>query len=85
MTTYFVGNYYEVSGSTVTKYYYAGTSRVAMSVNGSVSYLLSDRLGSTSITTDANGVQVSELRYKACPLCSAPGCCAREMCATQRA
>ena len=27
-TTYFVGNYYEVTGSTVIKYYFAGTQRI---------------------------------------------------------
>jgi YD repeat-containing protein len=63
--TTFVGNYYEVSGSTVTKYYFAGASRVAMSVNGTMSYLLSDQLGSTSITTNAAGTKIAELRYKA--------------------
>jgi hypothetical protein len=29
-----------------------------------VEYLLGDHLGSTSITTDTNGVKVSEMRYK---------------------
>jgi hypothetical protein len=33
VTTRFVGNYYEVTGSTVTKYYYAGASRIAMRWN----------------------------------------------------
>lgn len=33
-TTYFVGNLYEVSELIVTKYYYAGASRVAMPVGG---------------------------------------------------
>jgi hypothetical protein len=28
-TTYFVGNHYEVTGSTITKYYYAGSQRIA--------------------------------------------------------
>ena len=68
VTTTFVGNYYEVSSapvSGVTKYYYAGASRVAMNVNGTVSYLLSDQLGSTSITADGNGNKLTELRYKA--------------------
>jgi RHS repeat-associated protein len=65
VTTTFVGSYYEVSGSTVTKYYYAGASRIAMSVNGTVSYLLSDQLGSTSITTNATGTKIAELRYGA--------------------
>ena len=36
-----------------------------MGVNGTVSYLLTDQLGSTTITTDASGLKVSELRYKA--------------------
>jgi RHS repeat-associated protein len=34
----------------------------------SVEYLLGDHLDSTSLTTDANGAKVSELRYKLCPL-----------------
>ena len=68
-TTTFVGAYYEVTGSTVTKYYFAGTQRVAMrkyTVPSSmaVEYFLGDHLGSTSITTDANGAKVSEMRYK---------------------
>ncbi len=47
----------------VTKYYFAGAQRVAMRKNGSLSFLLSDHLGSTSITTDAAGTKTSELRY----------------------
>ena len=47
-----------------------------MRTNGSLFYLLGDHpspslrtsLGSTSLTTDANGTKVSELRYKPCPL-----------------
>ena len=35
-----------------------------MRKNGTLSYLLSDHLGSTSITTNSSGVLVSELRYK---------------------
>jgi RHS repeat-associated protein len=62
-TTYFVGNYYEVSGSTITKYYYAGSQKVAMRVGSTVYYLLSDHLGSTSLTLNASGSVISELRY----------------------
>jgi RHS repeat-associated protein len=70
VTTYFVGGHYEVTGSQVTKYYFAGTTRIAMRKytipqNMSVEYFLGDHLGSTSITTDANGAKVSEMRYKA--------------------
>jgi RHS repeat-associated protein len=64
-TTYFVGDYYEQTGSTITKYYYAGSSRVAMKVGSTVHYLLGDHLGSTSLTTDASGNVMSELRYSA--------------------
>jgi RHS repeat-associated protein len=68
-TTYFAGGHYELTGSTVTKYYFAGSQRIAMRKytipqSMSVEYLLGDHLGSTSITTDANGVKVSEMRYK---------------------
>ena len=65
VTTYFVGNHYEVTNGVVTKYYFAGGQRIAMRKNGTLSFLLSDHLSSTSITTDANGNRVSETRYKA--------------------
>jgi RHS repeat-associated protein len=65
ITTYFVGAHYEVTGSTVTKYYYAGVQRIAMRTNGTLNYLLGDHLGSTSLTTSAAGSVISELRYKA--------------------
>jgi RHS repeat-associated protein len=64
-TTYFVGAHYEVTGSTITKYYYAGSQRIAMRTNGTLNYLLGDHLGSTSLTTNASGQVVSELRYTA--------------------
>jgi RHS repeat-associated protein len=64
-TTYFAGTHYEVTGGVVTKYYYAGSQRIAMRTNGALNYLLGDHLSSTSLTTDASGNVVSELRYKA--------------------
>jgi RHS repeat-associated protein len=64
-TTYFVGTHYEVTGSEITKYYYAGSQRIAMRKNGVLNYILGDHLGSTSLVTDANGTVVSEMRYKA--------------------
>jgi len=73
-TILFVGGHYEVSnpgsGQTVTKYYFAGASRVAMRKyvipqSMAVEYMLGDHLGSTSITTDSSGNKVSEMRYKA--------------------
>jgi hypothetical protein len=63
-TTTFIGQHYEVTGSTVTKYYYAGSQRVAMRTGSTLYYLLGDHLGSTSITTNTSGALVAELRYK---------------------
>jgi hypothetical protein len=65
ISTFFVGAHFELTGSTVTKYYYAGSQRIAMRTNGTLNYLLGDHLGSTSLTTDAAGNKVSEMRYKA--------------------
>jgi hypothetical protein len=61
-TTYFVGNYYELTGSVVTKYYYSGSQRIATRVGGTLSFLISDHLGSTSLSIDANGTFTSEQR-----------------------
>ena len=65
-TTHFVGSHYEkiINGS-ATKYYLAGTSMIALRKDGVLNFVLSDHLGSTSITTDTSGSLVSELRYKA--------------------
>ncbi len=64
-TTYFVGAHYEVTDGVVTKYYYAGAQRIAMRKDGTLNYLLGDHLGSTSLSTDAAGNVVSEMKYKA--------------------
>jgi RHS repeat-associated protein len=68
LTTAYIGNYFEWSGSTGTmkKYYYASGQRVAMrtgTINSVLNYLLGDHLGSTSITTDSSGGRTAELRY----------------------
>jgi YD repeat-containing protein len=57
VTTAFIGNHteWDVASSSLTRYYYAGSTRVAMRKNNTVYYLLSDHLGSTSLTTDQNG------------------------------
>jgi RHS repeat-associated protein len=62
-TTTYVGGYYEVQGSTVTKYYYAGTQRVAMRQGGAVTYLHGDHLGSTSLVTNDTGGFVARVLY----------------------
>ena len=62
VATKFVGEYYEVSGTNVTKYY---GGKTAMRINGVLTYLLSDHLGSNSLVVDASGNKLSETRYKA--------------------
>jgi RHS repeat-associated protein len=58
-TTVYVGNAEEVSTSggttTTTAYYYAGGKRIGLSVNGVVSYLASDGLGSATVTLSGSG------------------------------
>jgi RHS repeat-associated protein len=71
-TMAYIGNYYEwdASASTPSKYYYAGSERVAMrsgtgTGTSGLKWLLDDHLGSTAITADgATGAKLSELRYK---------------------
>jgi len=76
ITTAYVGNHYEVEGATVRKYYRGaspersggGTAvgqRVAMREDGVLYWLLTDHLGSTSVTIDEGGAKVGEERYKA--------------------
>ncbi|MCP4593679.1 MAG: hypothetical protein GY842_23330, partial [bacterium] len=47
----------------ITKYYYAAGQRVAMRRDGVVQYLHGDHLGSTSLSTDANGAVVARQLY----------------------
>jgi RHS repeat-associated protein len=63
VTTLYVGSHYQVSGSIITKYYFAGTQRIAMRTNGELNYLLADHLGSTGVVTDAAGTVIAETRY----------------------
>jgi len=46
-TTYFVGGHYELTGAESTKYYFAGSTRIAMRKGTTLYYLLGDHLGST--------------------------------------
>jgi RHS repeat-associated protein len=54
-----------VKNSVVTKYYFAGSTRLAVRTGGTLSYLLGDHLGSSSVTTDASGVKTASALYKA--------------------
>jgi len=64
-TTYFVGGHYEVANGVVTKYYYAGSQRIAMRTNATLNFILGDHLGSTSLVTDSSGAVISQQYYKA--------------------
>jgi RHS repeat-associated protein len=55
----------EGSNSVGTKYYYAGSVRVAVRVGTVLDYLFSDHLGSTSITADSAGNLAGGMRYTA--------------------
>lgn len=69
VVTYYVGAHYEKqiqsSQQNVRKYYFAGASRIAMRENGTLKWLISDHLGSTTVTANASGNLVSSLRYTA--------------------
>jgi RHS repeat-associated protein len=58
-TTVYVGDVEEVSTSgsttTATTYYYANGKRIALGVGGTISYLASDALGSSSVTLNGSG------------------------------
>jgi len=66
VTTTYIGNYFEWTGSTSTmkKYYYAGGTRVAERKGTTLYWLLSDHLGSTNITANSSGSKTAEVRYK---------------------
>jgi uncharacterized protein RhaS with RHS repeats len=63
VTTIYVGAHYQLSGGVVTKYYFAGTQRIAQRTGGTLSFILADHLGSTGVVTDAAGTVIAEVRY----------------------
>ncbi len=64
-TTYYPFPHYEVSGSTITKYYFFAGQRVAMKVNGTLYYLHGDHLSSTAYASTSSGSQQSGQAYYA--------------------
>jgi RHS repeat-associated protein len=65
VTTYYVGNHYEKKNNVVTKYYFAGATRLAMRTGDTLSFLLGDHIGSSSVRTNANGGLDASALYKA--------------------
>jgi len=49
--------------STTTTYYYVAGQRIALAVNGTLSYLASDLLGSASVTLDGSGTPTASQLY----------------------
>ncbi len=62
-TVMIVNGLYEEAGGVATSYYTFGSQRVAMRTGGAVYWLHGDHLGSASMTTNASGQSVAELRY----------------------
>lgn len=69
ISTYYAGRHYnlEVNGATsvVQKTYAFGSMTIAVRTDGVLKWLLSDHLGSTSITANEDGTLNSEIRYSA--------------------
>jgi len=63
--TVYIGNYYEKEGNTVRTYYYHAGKRVAMREDGTLYWLLTDHLGSTTMVLTATGAVTAERRYYA--------------------
>jgi RHS repeat-associated protein len=68
-TTLLIGGHYELKGSEVTKYYFAGASRIAVRKyivpqSSTLTYLAGDHLGSTSLAVNASTGDVVQTRYK---------------------
>ena len=66
-TTVYVGGVEEVATTgattTTTTYYYVGGKRIGLSVNGVVSYLAGDGLGSANVTLSAGGSATASVLY----------------------
>ncbi len=63
VTTYYVGDHYEVSAGVVKKYYSAGGQRIALRDGGTLYWLLTDHLGGTAYTVSGT-TRTGELRYR---------------------
>jgi RHS repeat-associated protein len=68
VTTTYIGNYFEWTGSTssMKKYYYDGATRVAMRTGSTLNWLFGDHLGSSSRAANSDGSPLAngEQRYK---------------------
>src|SRR5258706_9534158 len=63
LTVYYCGVAYEVTGSSVKKYYSFGGQTVAMKDASGLQYFLTDHLGSVVAVTNSSGTLTSQQRY----------------------
>jgi RHS repeat-associated protein len=63
-TTYYIGDHYEIKDGVATKYIFAGNLRVAQISGTTVSYFHKDHLGSSTVTTRADGTVVESANYE---------------------
>jgi len=64
VTTTYAGQHYEIAGTSITKYYFAGTMRIALRKDGALRFVFGDHLGSSSIITSGMGVLTAQIMYK---------------------
>ena len=62
-TTIYIGKLYEDTGGNITRYIFAGGTRIASKTPIDTYYYHQDHLGSSSVITNSSGVKVEEIRY----------------------
>jgi RHS repeat-associated protein len=62
ITTY-VNKFYEKTGTEITTNYYLGSKLISVRKGTTLSYILQDHLGSTSVTADSSGAVASTIAY----------------------
>ena len=62
-STIYIGKLYECTGTTCTKYIFAGDKRVAMKTGPNVYYYHTDHIGSSNVMTNTSGTKVEDIYY----------------------
>lgn len=62
--TFYIGEHYEITDGSATRYVFANGTRIAMvNDHGAVTYFHQDHLGSSTVLTNGQGVEVSSAEY----------------------
>ncbi|MCL4274430.1 MAG: RHS repeat-associated core domain-containing protein [Anaerolineales bacterium] len=56
---------YEVTGTEITKHYFAGAQRITLHKDGALNFIIGDHFGSSSLMTDAGGNELASMRHTA--------------------